>query len=61
MPATTADDYVREINALLGAREVTEQMGHAARRCVLERYTWDAHLSGLDQYVHRNTSTSKER
>jgi sugar transferase (PEP-CTERM/EpsH1 system associated) len=61
MAATTVDDYVREIDALLRSRERADHVGQAARRCVLERYTWDAHLSGLDQYVPGGTPTNKER
>lgn len=48
LSAATADDYVREIGALLRAPERAAALGRAARQRVLERYSWDAHLARID-------------
>ncbi|MDR1662284.1 MAG: TIGR03087 family PEP-CTERM/XrtA system glycosyltransferase [Azoarcus sp.] len=47
--AEGAEDYVRQIAALLDAPERRAAMGAAARRRIVERYGWDAHLSVIDR------------
>lgn len=49
--AESADDHVRQINALLGSKERRVAVGEAARRQVVRRYSWDAHLSIIDRYI----------
>ena len=51
LTAATADDYVRQIGSLLQSPERAKAMGQAAREQVLARYSWDAHLSGIDRYL----------
>ena len=51
LTAATADDYVRQIGSLLQLPERAKAMGQAAREQVLARYSWDAHLSGIDRYL----------
>ena len=49
--ADNAAEYVREINSLLASPDEAEQLGLAARRCVLGRFSWEAHLSRLDRHL----------
>lgn len=51
LSAATADDYVREIAALLAAPQRAAEIGRAARAQVLARYSWDAHLARIDAYL----------
>jgi len=51
LSAATADDYVREIAALLAAPQRAAEIGQAARAGVLARYSWDAHLARIDAYL----------
>lgn len=55
LAAESADDYADAIGALLddGMRAAT--IGASARQCVLERYSWEAHLSGIDRYLTQGT------
>ena len=49
--ATTAEDYIAHINALLAEPATAQHIGAAARACVLKRYSWQAHLSQIDRYI----------
>ncbi|MFZ4535386.1 TIGR03087 family PEP-CTERM/XrtA system glycosyltransferase [Propionivibrio sp.] len=49
--AGTVEDYLRHIEALLQSPERAAFMGKAARKQVLARYSWDAHLSIIDRHV----------
>ncbi len=49
--ATTATDYIVQINALLGAPERAARVGVAARERVVHSYSWHAHLSKMDAYL----------
>ncbi|MBK8893865.1 MAG: TIGR03087 family PEP-CTERM/XrtA system glycosyltransferase [Propionivibrio sp.] len=51
LTAATADDYLRQIGSLLQSSERCKAMGQAARELVLTRYSWDAHLSGIDRHL----------
>lgn len=51
LTAGTVEDYVRQIECLLQSPERSAAMGKAARDQVLARYSWDAHLSKIDQYL----------
>lgn len=51
MTAGTVEDYLRQIESLLQSPENAFDMGRAARRRVLARYSWDAHLSSIDRYL----------
>ncbi|ODU07539.1 MAG: sugar transferase [Rubrivivax sp. SCN 71-131] len=46
--ATEATHYVAGIDALLGDRQRSQRIAAAARRHVLERYSWRAHLSAIE-------------
>ena len=49
--ATTSDDFVREIDALLKAPVQAAAIGMSGRSCVVNNYSWAAHLSGIDRYL----------
>ena len=49
--ATTPDDFINEIDALLQAPDRCRAIGHAARQRVIARYSWEAHLASIDQYI----------
>ncbi len=48
---TGVDGFLQEISALLSAPEVADLRGKLARQRVMESYGWNAHLSGIDQYL----------
>jgi glycosyltransferase involved in cell wall biosynthesis len=49
--ATTPTDFIAEINALLQDPQSGIAIGTAARQKVIERYSWEAHLASIDQYI----------
>ncbi len=49
--ASTAADYVREINGLLSERDRAARLGCAARSRVVTHYGWAAQLSTLDAHL----------
>ena len=56
--ADSAEDHVRQISALLDSPERRVAIGQAARLQVVQRYSWDAHLSIIDQYLESAPSGS---
>jgi sugar transferase (PEP-CTERM/EpsH1 system associated) len=50
--AEHADDYAKAIVDLLMNREQAARIGAAGRSCVLQRYSWSAHLAGVDRYLN---------
>ena len=57
--AEGATDYIEQIDALLGSPERAQAMGSEARRQILRRYSWDAHLASIDR--HLETMMAPER
>ncbi len=49
--AGTADEFVRQIDAMLRDPARTATIGMAARGAVVARYSWAAHLAGIDRYL----------
>lgn len=49
--AEDSNQFVREINALLHAPELAAAVGRAGRQRVVESYSWDSHLAGIDRYL----------
>jgi len=49
--ADSIEDHLTQIAALLESPERRTAMGEAARRQVVLRYSWDAHLSIIDQHL----------
>jgi polysaccharide biosynthesis protein PslH len=50
--AESAHEYAAAIEALLSDPEQAQRVGSAARHCVLQRYSWSAHLAGIDKYLN---------
>ena len=50
--ADSAEDHVRQIEALLASPERRQAVGQSARRQVVARYSWDAHLSIIDRFLN---------
>lgn len=50
--ATTAKDFVAQVDALLRSPERASAVGSAGRRRVLQNYSWSAHLSAIDRYLN---------
>ncbi len=55
--AQTSSDYVEAIRSLLADPERAGSIGRAARQCVLDRYSWEAHLAQLDVLMERAPRT----
>ncbi len=51
LTAVSPGDFTETIEALLGDSGRCRDIGAAARRRVLARYSWEAHLAGIDQYL----------
>jgi len=51
LTAAEPADFIAEIETLLLDAERSASIGTAARQKVLARYSWEAHLSGIDQYL----------
>jgi sugar transferase (PEP-CTERM/EpsH1 system associated) len=51
IPANTPENFISEIETLLTDRNLSQRIGQAARQRVLSRYSWDAHLGSIDQYI----------
>lgn len=51
LAADSVDDFVAAIGAVLGEPDRGRDIGLAARRRVLDCYSWSAHLSGIDRYL----------
>ena len=61
IPATTAGDYVESVRALLRQPEYAARVGAAGRRCVVQAYSWSAHLARIDRYLPSAESTGARR
>jgi len=51
LTAVSPDEYIAELTHVLNAPESASSIGQAARRRVVERYSWDAHLEAIDRYL----------
>ncbi len=52
MAATSAQDFVAQISALLASPERCASVGSAGRQRVLQSYSWSAHLSQIDPHLN---------
>ncbi len=59
--AEHATDYAHAIQSLLLDPERSARIGAAGRSCVLQRYSWSAHLSGIDRYLNQVKSLESTR
>ena len=49
--ATTSQDFVREIDSILRDAARGIKVGASGRTCVVEHYSWAAHLTAIDRYL----------
>jgi sugar transferase (PEP-CTERM/EpsH1 system associated) len=56
--ASEPSAYVEAIGQLLDNPTEAERIGKAARQRVVEHYSWEAHLGGIDQYIPQSTRIS---
>ena len=52
LAATSAEDFVAQVAALLRSPERARTVGRAGRHKVLQNYSWTAHLSAIDRYLN---------
>ncbi|HEV6968194.1 TIGR03087 family PEP-CTERM/XrtA system glycosyltransferase [Roseateles sp.] len=50
-PADDASAYVERVGAWLADRAAADAAGRSAREFVVDGYSWDAHLAGLDRHL----------
>ena len=55
LTAGSAAEFVSQVEWVLAEPERAAGVGTAARQRVLERYSWDAHLSVIDRYLESST------
>ena len=51
LAASDSSDFAAHVDALLRSRDLAAEIGRAGRQRVLKRYSWDAHLSGIDCHL----------
>lgn len=51
LTAVTSDQYVAQIERILDSPSMASSIGQKARARVVARYSWEAHLSGMDPYI----------
>lgn len=56
LTAGSIDDFIAQVGALLRQPERATAIGAAGRKRVVERYSWDAHLSAIDRHIALGTS-----
>ncbi len=47
----SAQEYVDEVKRLVTCVDDADRIGAAGRACVVQRFSWDAHLSRIDRYL----------
>jgi len=55
--AESAEDFITQIGALLQSPEHLASVGVAGRHRVLKNYSWDAHMTVIDQYLTQGATT----
>ncbi|WP_153147918.1 TIGR03087 family PEP-CTERM/XrtA system glycosyltransferase [Dechloromonas sp. H13] len=56
LTATSPDEYRAHIGHLLENPETGAEIGRAARQRVIARYSWEAHMAGIDRYIAHTAS-----
>ncbi len=51
LTSNTPADYIQTITKCLENPLASSALGQAARKRVIERYSWKAHMSGIDPYI----------
>jgi sugar transferase (PEP-CTERM/EpsH1 system associated) len=49
--ATSSEDFLKVIHSLLSSPELAREIGQAGRIRILSRYSWEAHLAGIDHHL----------
>ncbi len=49
--ADTSEDFAHAVESLLAVPSTGRALGEQARRHVVEHFSWDAHLSGIDRFI----------
>ncbi len=49
--ADTTEDFANVVENMMAAPSTGRYLGEQARRHVLEHFSWDAHLSGIDRFI----------
>jgi sugar transferase (PEP-CTERM/EpsH1 system associated) len=56
LAAAEAPEFAAQVGVLLGDGQRARALGAAARERVVQRYSWAAHLSGIDRYLDTSAS-----
>jgi sugar transferase (PEP-CTERM/EpsH1 system associated) len=51
LTAASPAEYLTELGRVFDSAEAAVSIGQAARRRVVEHYSWDAHLAAIDRYL----------
>jgi sugar transferase (PEP-CTERM/EpsH1 system associated) len=57
--AQTPAEFVDALQTLLSDRQASRALGDRARHYVLQGFSWQAHLAGLDRFIGAQTSTPR--
>jgi polysaccharide biosynthesis protein PslH len=49
--AASPDTFVQALHSLLEGREAAAEMGQRARQYVVDGYSWQAHMGGIDRWL----------
>ncbi len=49
--AQSVQEYVEEVKRMVTSAEVADRIGAAGRACVVQRFSWEAHLSRIDRFL----------
>jgi sugar transferase (PEP-CTERM/EpsH1 system associated) len=59
--AAGAKEFAARIGQLFAQPDLQRRIGEAARRCVLDRYSWQAHLAVIDRHLARLAPAADRR
>ncbi len=51
LAASDAAGFTDAVSSLLAAPALANEIGTAARQCVLQRYSWQSHLAGIERHI----------
>lgn len=51
LTATSPEDFIETTSRLLESPDACSEIGKAARQRVIDRYSWEAHMSSIDRYI----------
>ncbi len=59
LTASSVEDYLETIAKCLESPAESTVIGQAARQRVIQRYSWKAHMSGIDRYISDDTANQQ--